>query len=154
MSATFQWTESNGAGETVTLGISNVNFGNVDQPNITPSANPIAAGNNSYEKWIRGKFSGSFTSNANLRFWKSAGTYVTGESIKAAANATYATPVSSTSSVATSNVPTTEGTALAPTAPSTNPDFSGYVTMQAQTTGSTPPGATNTKTFTLKYDET
>ena len=84
----------------------------------------------------------------------SAGSYVTGEAIKAAVNASYATPVSTTSSVATVAVPTSEGSALNPTAPSTNPDYSGYITMQLQTTVSTPPGAVNQKTFTLKYDET
>lgn len=154
MAATFEWSESNGAGETVTNGISNVNFGKTDSPNLTPSATPIPAGENSFEKWIRGRFSGTFTSVANLRFWKSAGSLVTGEAIKAEADASYATPTDSTSSVATSDVPTSEGSALTPAAPASNPDFSGYVTMQLQTTGSTPPGAVNTKTFTLKYDET
>lgn len=154
MPATFAWSESNGAGPTVTDSISNVNFGNVDTPNLTPATNPIAAGGNSFEKYVRGKFSGSFTSIANLRFWKSAGTLVTGETIKAAVNASYVQPVATTSVVATANVPTTEGTALAPNAPSTNPDYSGYITLQLQTTLSTPPGAVNQKTFTLKYDET
>lgn len=154
MSATFAWSESNGAGETPTDSISNVNFGSVDTPNIVPATNPIAAGNNSFEKWIRGKFSGSYTSIANLRFWKSVGAYVTGEAIKAAVNATYATPTASTSAVATVDVPVVEGSALAPTAPGASPSYSAYITLQLQTTGSTPPGAVNTKTFNLKYDET
>jgi len=154
LAATFQWSESNGAGETVTDGISNLNFGSIDTPNITPSANPIPAGNNSFEKWARGRFSGTFTSVANLRFWKSAGAYVTGEDIKATVNETYATPTDSASSVATVTVPTVEGSALVPDAPVINPGYSGYITMQLQTTGSTPPGAVNQKTFTLKYDET
>jgi hypothetical protein len=154
MSATFQWAESNGAGQVITDGIANLNFGNTDAANITPSANPVAAGSNSYEKWLRGKFSGTYTSIANLRFWKSAGAYVTGEAIKAVANASYATPVATTSSVATADVPVVEGSALAPSAPGSSPSYSGYVTLQMQTTGSTPPGAVNAKTFTLKYDET
>jgi hypothetical protein len=154
MAATFQWSESNGAGQVVTDGISNVNFGNVDAPNIVPASNPIAANSNSFEKWVRGKFSGVFNSIANLRFWKSLGTYVTGEDIKAAVNASYATPVSTASIVATVTVPIVEGSALVPAAPSTNPDYSGYITMQLQTTSSTPPGNVNQKTFTLKYDET
>lgn len=154
MAATFEWSESNGAGQTVTTPVSNVNYGSVDAPNITPSANPIAAGNNSFEKWNRGRFSGTYTSIANLRFYKSAGSYVTGESIKAAVNAAYATPTASTSSVATAAVPTTEGSALVPTAPGSSPSFSGYIITQLQTTVSTPPGNVNTKTFTLKYDET
>jgi hypothetical protein len=154
MSASFQWSESNGAGQVVTDGISNVNFGNVDAPNIVPVTNPIAAGTNSFEKWIRGKFYGTFNSIANLRFWKSAGAYVTGEDIKAVEDATYATPVSTTSIVALLTVPVAEVSALIPTAPVSNPDYSGYITMQLQTTVSTPPGSVNQKTFTLKYDET
>jgi len=154
MAATFDFRESNGAGETVTNGISNVNFGAVDTPNITPATNPIAAGSNSFEKWIRGHFEGTFTSVANLRFWKSAGAFVTGEDIKAAVDAAYVQPIDTTSVVATVSVPTSEGAALNPAAPSVNPDFSGYITMQLQTTVSTPPGAVNQKTFTLKYDET
>jgi len=150
MSATFQFAESNGAGETVTDGISNVNFGSIDAPNITPASYPIPAGNNSYEKWVRGKFSGSYTAISNLRFWKSAGVYVTGEDIKAAANATFSTPVQTTSSIATVTVPTVEGSALNPSAPGASPSYSGYVTLQLQTTGSTPPGNANTKTFMLK----
>lgn len=154
MAATFGFSETNTASVTVTDAISNVNFGNIDSPNLTPASNPIAAGQNSFEKWVRGKFSGSFTSIANLRFWKSAGSLVTGETIKAAVNATYATPVSTTSAVATADVPIVEGSALAPTAPVSNPDYSGYITLQLQTTVATPPGAVNQKTFTLKYDET
>ena len=154
MAATFGFSETNTVSVTVTDAISNVNFGNVDSPNLTPASNPIAAGQNSFEKWVRGKFSGTFTSIANLRFWKSAGSLVTGEAIKAAVNASFATPVSTTLSVATVDVPIVEGSALAPTAPATNPDYSGYITMQLQTTVATPPGAVNQKTFTLKYDET
>jgi len=154
MAATFEFSESNGAGETETTPISNANFGSVDSPNITPATNPITAGNNSFEKWMRGKYSGTFTTIANLRFFKSAGAFVTGEDILAAADATYATPTDSTSIVALVTIPTTEGGALTPAAPSGNPDFSGYLTMQLQTTVSSPPGAVNQKTFTLKYDET
>lgn len=154
MAATFEFSESNGAGEVVTTPISNANFGSVDAPNIVPATDPITAGNNSFEKWMRGRFSGVFTSIANLRFFKSAGAFVTGEDILAAVNAAFATPVDTGSIVATVTVPVTEGTALVPTAPGSSPDFSGYITMQLQTTVSTPPGAVNQKTFTLKYDET
>lgn len=154
MTATFDFSESNGAGETVTNSISNVNYGNTDTPNITPASFPITAGNNSFEKWIRGHFSGTYTSISNLKFWKSSGAYVTGETIKAAVNTAYATPTASTSSVATVNVPTTSGTALVPTSPGASPSYSGYIISQLQTTGSTPPGFVNQKEFTLQYDET
>lgn len=151
--ATFEFSESNGAGETVTDGISNANFGNTDAPNIVPASNPVTAGNNSYEKWIRGHFTGTYGTISNLKFYKSAGAYVTGEDIKAAVNAAYATPVATTSVVATVTIPTSLGSALAPTAPGASPAYSGYIIMQFQTTVSTPPGNVNQKTLTLVYDE-
>jgi hypothetical protein len=154
MTATFEWSESNGAGQTVTNSISNLNYGSNDSFNIVPATYPITAGNNSFEKWNRGRFSGTYNSVSNLKFYKSAGAYVTGEAIKAAVNAAYATPTATTSVVATADVPTTLGAAIAPSSPGASPSFSGYIISQLQTTGSTPPGNVNQKTFTLQYDET
>lgn len=153
MSASFQFSESNGVTPTVTDGVTSINFGNVDSPNIVPASHPVTAGNNSYEKWVRGHFYGTYNAVSNLKFYLSAGAYVTGEQIMAAVNASFATPVATTSAVATSPVPTSLGTALAPTAPGSSPSYSGYITLQLQTTSSTPPGNVNQKTFTLQYDE-
>jgi len=158
MSATFQWSESNGVSETVTDGISNLNFGSVDSPNLSPSSYPIVAGQNSFEKFIRAKFSGSFTEISNMKFWKSSGDYKTGEVIKAAANVSYSTPTSSTSIIATSDIPTSEGSALSIQASDgnskiTSPGYTKYICLQLQTTTSTPAGSLNTKTFTFQYDE-
>ena len=153
MAATFQWSETNGAGATVTDGITNLNYGSADAVNLVPASNTIAAGNNSYEKYNRGKFSGTYTSVSNLRFWKSSGAYVTGEGIDAIANASYTTPVATTSTVATAAVPTVEGSALAPTSPGASPSYSGYLVSQLQTTGSTPAGAVNQKVFTQLQGE-
>jgi len=153
MSATFAWSESNGAIPTVTDGILNVNFGNLDSPNLASPNNRVVAGNNSFEKWNRGKFSGVYTTIDNLKFYKSSGTLPANTSIKAAVNAVYAQPVSTASAVATVDVPTTLGTALVPTAPGASPSYSGYITMQLQTTAAAPPGAIATQTFTLQYDE-
>lgn len=153
MAASFQFSESNGPTPTVTDGVTSINFGNVDSPNIVPASHPVTAGANSYEKWIRGKFYGVYSSVSNLKFYMSVGAYVTGEQIMAAVNATFATPVATTSIVATNPIPTLLGSALAPTAPGASPSYSGYMTLQLQTTGSTPPGNVNTKTLTLQYDE-
>jgi hypothetical protein len=153
MAASFQFSESNGATPTVTDGVTSINFGNADSPNILPASNPVTAGANSFEKWIRGHFYGTYNSISNLKFYMQSGTYVTGEGIVAAVNATFATPVATTSIVATSPVPTTLGTAIAPTAPGASPSYSGYITLQLQTTSSTPPGNVNQKMFTLSYDE-
>lgn len=154
MAATFEWSESNGAGETVTNGISNVNFGNTDSTNLSSPNNQVIAGQNSYEKWVRGRFSGTFTTISNLRFWLSGGAPLPANiDVKAAVNQAYATPTDSTSIVATTDVPEVEGSAINPNAPSGNPDFSGYITMQLQSTVAASPGAIPTMTFTLKYDE-
>lgn len=154
MPATFDWAERNGTSPgTNTDSISNVNFGNLDSPNLSSPNNRVVAGNNSYEKWNRGHFSGSYTTIDNLKFWKSAGSLPANVFIKAAVNSAYATPVNTASVIATADVPTTEGTALVPTSPGASPDYSGYITMQMQTTGAATPGAVATQTFTLKYDE-
>ncbi len=153
MAATFEWSESNGAGEAVTNGILNLNFGNLDSPDLSSPDNRIVAGVDGFEKWNRGRFSGSFTTIDNLRFWKSGGSLSAGIEIKAAVNTAFATPTDSTSVVATVDVPTTEGTALVPTSPGASPSFSGYITQQMQVGGAATPGAVGTQTFTLKYDE-
>lgn len=161
MAATFEWSESNGAGEVVTDNIANANFGSVDDNEIVPANYPIIRGTFSFAKYIRGKFSGTWTQISNMKFWKSAGAYVTGESIKATANAAYATPVAT--DMGGSDVPTDVGSSLsinsAEGASTINygesgvSGYTGYIKMQLQTTGATPAGSVNQKTFTFQYDE-
>lgn len=161
MPATFQFSESNGILETVTDGISNVNFGINDTPNLVPSINPIIRGNPSYSKYIRAKFTGIWTDISNILFWKSLGNYLTGESIKASANGIYATP--SRTSTGDGNIPLTEGTALnINSAEGENhieygitgvSGYSAYIRLQQQTTILTPTGNALQKTFILQYDE-
>jgi hypothetical protein len=161
MSANFVWSEANGAGEIITDDITNLNLGSVDSYDIVTTDYPISRGENSFSKYICCKFTGIWTDISNMKFWKNTGDYVTGETIKASANAVYATP----SQVGTGdgNVPTTEGTALAiNSAEGVNhieygvsgvSGYTGYIRLQTQTTGSTPSGATNQKAFIFQYDE-
>jgi len=159
MSASFSFSESNGVGESIADGITNLNFGSDDSPNLVSTTYPIVAGNNSFEKYFRVKFGGVFSEISNVKFWKSAGTYKTGESILAIANQTYTQPVDTTSAKAVAPVPTEVGSALAVQStegtPSlfTVPGYSKYLVAQLQTTVSAPAGLVNTKTFTLQYDE-
>lgn len=158
MAATYEWSESNLVGEVVQDNIANLNFGDIDDHELTPATYPVVAGTNAYEKYIRAKFSSTFTEISNMKFWKSAGEYKTGEDIHAAENVAYAQPVKTTSSVATVTIPITEGTALhihsaAGTDTITAPGYTKYICLQLQTTGSTPAGAVNQKTFTFQYDE-
>lgn len=162
MSANHQWSESNGAGEAVTDGVSNLNFGSTDAPNIVVTSYRISSGDNSYIKYIRCKFTGTWTTISNMKFWKSAGALVTGEVITALANASYATPVATASG--DSGVPTTVGTALTiQSAEGENTieygasgvsGYTGYIKLQLQTSASTPSGNVNQKTFLFQYDET
>lgn len=160
MAATHQFSESNGAGETVTDGISNLNFGSNDSVNLNTTTYPIIREDASFEKYLRGKFSGVFTEISNIKFWKSAGTLVTGETIKAATNQSFTTP--SATPNGDSNIPTTEGTALtlqsaegasSIIAGSGVSGYTKYIRLQLQTTISTPAGAVNQKTFVMQYDE-
>jgi len=161
MAAIHQFSESNGAGEVETIPVANLNFGSNDSAEINTTTYPITRGDASFEKYLRAKFTGTFTEISNMKFWKSAGTLVTGETIKAAANVAYAQP--SATPNADSDVPVTEGTALSMQSAegaativygaSGVSGYTKYLRLQLQTTGSTPAGAVNQKTFTMQYDE-
>jgi hypothetical protein len=158
MPATYQFSESNGAGETPTDGIANLNFGDIDAPNLVPATYPIVAGTNSYQKYFRAKFTGSFTEISNMKFWKSVGAYKTGETCKGAVNVAYVQPVK-TAEGGDTDIPEVEGSAWAVQAADgsatiTPPeDYTKYIRLQLRTTGSTPAGSVNQKTYTLQYDE-
>ena len=161
MVASFSWSETYGSG-TGTIGTqTNANFGSTSVIDLTPSTYPITAGTNSYEKWIRGKWAGSFTRIENLQFWKVSGEYVTGESIKWAGNAnqSYTAATDATSSIATVAVPIADPeTANVSITGSlsgslTATGFSDYIVMQTQVTSGASAGAVNQKTFRLQYDE-
>jgi hypothetical protein len=161
MAAVHEFSESNGAGEVVSDGIANINFGSNDSSEIVPATYPVIAGESSFEKYLRSKFTSTYTEISNMKFWKSAGTYGTGEGIKAAANATYATP--SATANADSAVPTSLGAALAINSAEGDATivygasgvsgYSGYIRLQLDTTVSTPAGAVAQKTFIFQYDE-
>lgn len=161
MSATFQWSETNLVGAVVTDGITNLNFGSADNHDLNTSTYYVIRGVPSFEKYIRCKFSDSYTEISGMKFWKSLGTLLTGEVIKASANAVYATPT--IVSNGDSAVPTTEGTALSIQSAegaatiiegaSGVSGYTGYIRLQTTSTVSTPTGAANQKTFTFQYDE-
>jgi len=160
MGATLTWKESNGAGEAENT-ITNINFGSIDDYNIVPLNYFISRGTNSYSKYIKVLFTGSWTVISNILFWKSLGGYKTDELIKAGANATYATP--SQISTGDGNIPLTSGTALAILSAEGDATivyglsgvsgYTRYIRLQLQTSVSTPSGAVTQKQFTLQYDE-
>jgi hypothetical protein len=156
MPATFVFSESNTSGETPHDNIANLNFGSNDSYEIVTTTYPIVRGNASYEKYIRAKFTGSFSEISNMKFWKSSGTYVEGETLKAAANVAFVTP--SQTPNADSDIPIIVENALsiqsaAGTATIITPGYTKYIRLQLRTTGSTPSGAVNQKIFCMQYDE-
>ena len=173
MAATFDWRESNGAGETETTTRTEVNWKNIDDSTTAYSSSPITDGNNSYEKWQYGYFSGTFNEISAGLFAHTATAFGSGLTLKGQPamtadgdKLTYAPPSTSananlsvdmTSAVAiTSGVAVwfgeTSPTATKSAAESTNPCYTNYLTTQLQTSGASA-GDTATVTLTLRYDE-
>lgn len=163
--ASFRFDESNGAGETITNGVSTFNYGSADGADLAVATNRITAGNNSFTKYWKLEITNMNGLNAvdNLAMYKSAGAYLTGEGIQtdlrtsSYAAPTYATPTASTYTDQT--MPTSApasanwGIATSLTGQLTAAGKSDYVKSQLQTTASTPPGSANQKTFTITWDE-
>ena len=169
MAATFAWAGTYGAtpGTDIDLGVSGNLFNFKSLDSLTSASDytsyPVTAGTASYEVWLRGKFTGTFNTIDNLQFWKSAGGPDTGITIKwdgeGNADADYATPVSSNSTLATANIPTSDpGTsnvtiADALTGSLVATGYGDYIVLQIQTTTGAAAGDSSTYTFTLQYDE-
>jgi hypothetical protein len=175
MSAAFDWQESNGAGETITTGRTETNWKNIDDSTTAYSSSVIVAGNNSFDKWQFGKFSGTFNQILNGLWAHTATAFGTGLTLKASKAMTadgdrlaYATP--STSANANLTLDATSVTAIGSgkavwfgaTGPAnsgkaasmtTNPCYTNYLTTQLQTSGSAAAGDTANVTLTLQYDE-
>lgn len=182
MAATFDFQEDNGAqtgsptkGTTRTTGRTEANWKNIDDSTTAYSSSPITAGNNSFEKWMFGKFSGTFNNILSGLFAHTAGSMGTGLTIKGVAACSgdasrilYTTPATTANSNLTTDMTSAisigsgvavcfgatgpEATGKATTM-ATNPCYTNYLTHQLQTSGSTAAGDTATATFTLQYQE-
>jgi len=160
MAATIIINESNGAGETVTTGISTGHFrGATDSPNLgAPVDDPIALSANSYEKWWKLEWDSGTAVQVDTIRVHSSGAEPTDTLCKTSADsgtpsdATYATPSTSTSSVATNNIPTSDPAVatVAGTLTATSQE-SGYVVHQVQVGASATAGfASRTITFSWR----
>lgn len=103
MAATFEFREANGVGETITTARTECNWKNIDDSTTAYSSSPITAGNNSYEKWQFGYFSGTYNQILGGLWAHTAGTFGTGLTLKASKSMTvdadrlaYATPSTAT----------------------------------------------------------
>lgn len=182
MAATFDWNRDTGAaagspakGTTRTTGITDYNWKNTDTVGTAYSAAPITAGNNSFEIWNFGKFSGTFNQILTGLFAHTATAFGAGLTLKGPPACTgdadrllYTTP----SATANANLSTDMTSAIAigsgvavcfgatgpeatgkATSMTTNPCYTNYLTTQLQTTGSAGAGDTATVTITLSYLE-
>ena len=182
MAATFAWDEDTGAstgspakGTTRTGSVTDVNWKNSGTQGTAYTAAPITAGNNSFEKWQFGHFSGSYNQILNGLFAHTSGTLGTGLTLKGAPACTgdgdrllYTTPSATANSSLTNNMTTAiaigsgvgvcfgatgpEATGKA-TSTTSNPAYTNYLTTQLQTSGSAGAGDTASCTLTLQYDE-
>jgi hypothetical protein len=180
--ATFEWDEDTGTqtgsplkGTTRTHNVTNVNWKNSGVVGDAYSSFPITAGNNSFDKWQFGHFSGTFNQILNGLFAHTAGALGTGLTLKGPTtmtadgdNETYRTPATTAnanlSTDMTSVIAIGSGVAVwfGATGPeatgkaasmTTNPCYTNWLATQLQTTGSASPGDTATVTLTLQYDE-
>lgn len=168
MPATFNWAQTVGApaGSTQLLGASGnlVNFKNIDAIGTSQyDTQPIPAGSNSYEVWLRGFFSGTFNAIYDIRFWMSTDfSPNTGLVVKAKSNGqqSYLQPTNATSSIATSTVGTSDpGTRNVTTSGSLTSSilatgYTDFIVLQLQTQSNAPAGDTSLATFSLSYIET
>ena len=176
MAATFEWDEANGVSQGTTHNRTECNWKNIDDSTTAYSSSPITAGNNSFDKWQFGHFSGTYNQILSGLFAHTSGTIATANmtlkgqpTMTADANRlAYATPSVSTNANLTFDQSGTidiasgravwfgaDGPGLAGKAASmtTNPCYTNFLTSQLQTTGSAAAGDTNTLTLTLRYNE-
>src|SRR5437868_4497339 len=103
MAATFEFEESNGAGETMTAARTETNWKGIDDSTTAYSSSVVVAGVNSFDKWQFGHFSGTFNQILNGLWSHTATAFGTGLTLKASPTMTadanrlaYATPSATT----------------------------------------------------------
>lgn len=182
MAATFEFNRDTGTqtgsptkGTTRTTAVTDTNWKNTDTYGTAYSAAPITAGNNSFEIWNFGKFSGTFNQVLTGLFAHTATAFGTGLTLKGTPACTgdgdrllYTTPSATTNANLsvdmTSAIAIGSGVAVCfgatgpeatgkATSMTTNPCYTNYLTTQLQTTGSAASGDTATVTLTLQYLE-
>lgn len=182
MAATFAFDRDHGTqtgsptkGTTRSAGVTDVNWKNSDTEATAYSAAPITAGNNSFENWLCGHFSGTFNQISAGLFAHTSTAFGTGLTLKGPAACTgdgdrllYTTPSASANANLTTDMTSAiaigsgvavcfgatgpEATGKAATM-TTNPCYTNFLTTQLQTSGSAAAGDTATVTLTLQYNE-
>ena len=182
MAATFEFNRDTGTqtgsptkGTTRTTAVTDTNWKNTDTYGTAYSAAPITAGNNSFEIWNFGKFTGTYNQILSGLFAHTATAFGAGLTLKGPPACTgdgdrllYTTPSTTTNANLTTNMtsaisigsgvavcfgatgPEATGKASSTTS---NPGYTNYLATQLQTTGSAVAGDTATVTITLEYQE-
>lgn len=118
---------------------------------------PDSGTNYSYERWMRGKFSGDFNLIENCKVWKSSGSLSDGSlALNAGTTDTGVTPTDTSSSVASSSIPEAEGSALDVQngTMDSDPVYTDYWVIQLEVPNTvTTPGDIGSQTITMQYDE-
>lgn len=182
MAATFAFDEDTGTqtgsptkGTTRTGGVTDVNWKNSGVQGDAYSSFPITAGNNSFEKWQFGHFTGTFNQISAGLWAHTAGTFGSNLTLKGQKamtvdgdNLAYTTPATTTNANLTKDMTTAvaigSGVAVwfGATGPeatgkaasmTTNPCYTNWLTSQLQTAVGAAPGDTVTATLTLQYNE-
>lgn len=181
MAATFEFERDTGTqagsptkGTTRTAAVTDTNWKSTDTYGTAYSAAPITAGNNSFEIWNFGHFSGSFNQISAGLFAHTSTALGTGLTLKGCPACTTTSGLAYTTPSATTNaslsVDMTTAVAIGSgvavffggTGPeaatmaasqTTNPCYSNFLTTQLQTTGSAAAGDTASLTLTLQYSE-
>ena len=117
---------------------------------------PTSGNEYSYERWFRVKFTDTFNEIENCKFYLSAGAATgTGWAITANYSDSAVTPIDTNSTIATSNIPTDVGSAVAiqnGTMTSAD-DYTKYAVLQLDVDDAAGPGDITTGTVTVQYDE-
>jgi len=167
MAATFSWIEYNAtAGDTSVP--TNLNLGSTNAADLAPSTYPITAGTYSYSKWVTGLWGGTFTRIENLKFWCSASGsgLVSGEILRFSGTESsyggtdsFVAPTTNADAQAANTLVYSEpsgantGIGGSLTGSLESAGDSDFIVLQASIGSGASAGATQTKTFTLQYDE-
>jgi len=90
--ALFEFNGANTPGNSAGTLATNINFGTTDAVDLVPADYPIMVGSNSHFKQFTINISGSYTKVDNMKLYKSAGAYVTGEGIQFSGSVVASTP--------------------------------------------------------------
>jgi len=165
MAVTVTWVEFNGtdpdSGNGTALA-TNLNFGSTDMANLAPASYPIAAGSNSFVKYWKAQWSGSFTSISNAKIYKSSGDYVAGETLKFSGSYSKSGAPSS-SALTVGDIPTSLPAENNVALPNLTSDTlsgpasgarSSTMVFQLQISSAASAGPVNQKVISLTYDRT